>query len=136
MSAEFAIVADHANQALRVTMSGFFLQPDVDSFLREVHIKLDQLRCRPNEHLMLCDARGMKIQAKEIVQSFSAIVGHPRLRSKKLAFVNGTSLSRLQTKRLTDREGVCFFGCMTAAESWLFSDSGQSAAMASSAVSA
>ena len=127
MNAQFTNVADRANHTLRVTMSGFFQQADVEAFLRDIRMKLDQLRCGPNEHLMLCDARGMSIQMQHIVQSFAGIVGDPQLRSKRLAFVNGTSLSRLQTRRLTDREGVAFFNNMKEAETWLIHGSDQPA---------
>ena len=122
MNAKFEVVADHSMGALRVTMGGFFTPDDVMSFLREVNLKLDALHTRPNEHLMLCDARGMRIQAQDIVGAFAEIVGSPRLRSKRLAFVNGSSLSRLQTRRLTDRDGVSFFADLAEAEQWLFSE--------------
>lgn len=119
MNAEFEVVADHSRGTLRVTMGGFFTPADVAAFLREVNLKLDSLQTRPNEHLMLCDARGMSIQTQDIVGAFGQIVGSPRLRSKRLAFVNGSSLSRLQTRRLTDRDGVSFFTDITEAERWL-----------------
>jgi hypothetical protein len=122
MDAEFAIVADRSLGTLRVTMSGFFDHGSVEAFVRDVHLKLDQLGARPNEHLMLCDVRRMKIQTQDVVRLFSAIVGSPRLRSKRLAFVTGSSLSRLQAKRLTDRAGVLFFSDVAAAEEWLFDE--------------
>lgn len=61
----------------------------------------------------------LKIQAQDIVDAFSRVVGHPRFRSQRLAFVTGSSLSRLQTRRLADREGGEFFGAVADAEAWL-----------------
>lgn len=125
MAAEFSTDVDHAKGALRVTMSGFFSPDDVAAFVSDVHAKLDQLGSRPNDHLMLCDVRAMKIQAQEIVSLFSTVVGAPRLRSKRLAFVTGSSLSRQQARRLTNRPGVSFFGDVAAAEEWLFDESSE-----------
>lgn len=120
MDAEFTTIVDRPNGTLRVTLGGFFSHADVAAFVFDLHLKLDLLRCGPNEHLMLCDVRAMKIQTQDIVSVFSTVVGAPRLRSKRLAFVTGSSLSRLQAKRLTHRPGVSFFSDVADAENWLF----------------
>lgn len=132
MSAEFSVIADRARGALRVTMAGFFTPADVEAFAMEVHAKLAQLGLPANQHLMLCDVRKMRIQTQEIVGAFSNIVGHPRFRSKRLAFITGSSLSRLQAKRLGNREGVAYFSDALEGENWLFDDQ-HSAAIAASA---
>ena len=122
MCAEFNIIADINRGALRVTMGGFFSHADVTAFLAEVHAKLGQLRMAPNTHLMLCDVRTMKIQSQDIVAAFGQIVGDPRSRSKRLAFVTGSSLSRLQAKRLSNRDGIAYFADLSEAEDWLFDE--------------
>lgn len=120
MKAEYAIVIDRPHGALHVSMGGFFTQADVEAFLLEVYAKLDALGLPQNAHLMLCDVREMKIQTQKIVGAFSQVVGNPRSRSKRLAFVTGSSLSRLQARRLTQREGVAYFSDMAEARGWLF----------------
>lgn len=120
MNAEFSVLVDRRRGALRVSMGGFFGPADVARFAEEVQCKLALLGLAPNAHLMLCDVRQMKIQAQDIVAAFSQIVGNPRYRSKRLAFVTGSSLSRLQAQRLPAREGVAYFGDLAAAEAWLF----------------
>ncbi|UZK67810.1 hypothetical protein [Sphingomonas sp. M1-B02] len=106
-------------------MGGFFSHADVVEFVHDLNLNLDRLGRGPNEHLMLCDVQRMKIQTQDVVRLFSSVVGAPRLRSKRLAFVTGSSLSRLQAKRLTNRPGVSFFSDLALAEEWLLNDSGR-----------
>ncbi|MDO6414321.1 hypothetical protein Q4F19_07995 [Sphingomonas sp. BIUV-7] len=77
------------------------------------------LGCLPNQHLTICDIRGMAIQSQEAVGRFSQLVGTEKVRSRKLAFVTTKSLARIQARRLTDRREVEFFDTIVAAEVWL-----------------
>jgi hypothetical protein len=120
MEAKFAICADDRRDALLITMSGFFRPSDVEAFTQDLRAARSRLSCLANQHLTLCDVRQMKIQSQEIVAAFAQVVGASGLRSRKLAFVTGSSLARLQAKRLTDREGVRFFSDPNEAEHWLF----------------
>jgi hypothetical protein len=54
-----------------------------------------------------------------------AMTRDPTLRSRRMAFVVGMSLSRQQMRRLPEpgREGVGYFSERAAAEAWLFEDS-------------
>lgn len=121
MPGSFSISVDRSNSALLIAMSGFFDQDEVAAFVTVLNLKLDQLRCGANEHLTLCDVSAMSIQTQDIVAAFSRVVGNGPLRSKKLAFVTGSSLARMQTQRLTGREGVRFFTDVDTAKEWLFS---------------
>lgn len=104
---------------VRMEMGGFFSEDDIRAFRQVLDLKLRALRCPPNAHLSLVDVRAMKIQRQEIVAAFAGLVGHPEVRSKRLAFVTGSSLARMQTRRLTDRPGVAFFTDIAQAEAWL-----------------
>ncbi|MCE7798129.1 hypothetical protein LWE61_16425 [Sphingobium sufflavum] len=57
----------------------------------------------------MVEITGMSIQSQDIGQPFSAFMAMPGIRSRKLAFVCGTGLSRLPASRLTDRDSVDFF---------------------------
>jgi hypothetical protein len=120
MTAEYTIAADKRKATLRITMGGFFGMSDVDAFARDVAIRLADMNTKPNEHLILCDLRRMKIQAQETVAAFGGLAGSADLRSRRLAVVTGTSLVRTQAMRLTDRRRVSFFDNIDAAERWLF----------------
>lgn len=119
LGAQFSISVEPQANLVRIEMGGFFSQGDMAAFQAMLESKVETLDCPPNEHLTLCDVSAMKIQTQEMVGAFSQIVGHPKFRSKRLAFVTGASLARLQTRRLTNRDGVEFFMHLTAAEAWL-----------------
>jgi hypothetical protein len=119
IAAHFSIMVDPDLDLIRVDMGGFFSEADIEAFRSTLDARMAMLLCGPNEHRMLCDTSAMRIQAQEIVGGFAKIVGHPKYRSKRLAFVVGGSLARGQTRRLTDRDGVEHFGDRASAEAWL-----------------
>lgn len=75
--------------------------------------------CAANQHLTLCDIRGMDIQSQERVEEFSQLVGSDAVRSRRLAFVTAKSLARLQARRLSSRAGLEFFSDPESACAWL-----------------
>jgi len=124
MPATFTIAVDAPRHLIAITMSGFFLSEDVEAYaiaLRKAH---GLLTCPPNQHLTLADTVGMRIQTREVIEAFARQVRDPVLRSRRLAFVVGTSLARQQVRRLPDpeREGVGYFDDRSAAEEWLMQD--------------
>ncbi|WP_218000369.1 hypothetical protein [Sphingomonas soli] len=127
MSAEFSIEADPARDLIRIRMSGFFTQADIQAFLaarREEHAKL---HCGPNQHLTLNDVRDMKIQSQEMVDAFREILADPHFQSRRLAFVVSPTLARTQLVRaLDDRYARCFEDSW-AAEAWLNLNSAEAA---------
>lgn len=121
MDAKYEIAAEPERDLVRMTMSGFFSLGDVARLDRERLGAYSRLTCRPNDHLTICDVSGMKIQSQDVVAAFTRMASDPRYASRKLAFVTGSSLARMQTRRVTDREDVAYFTDMREAESWLFS---------------
>lgn len=119
MSAEYSISVDPSRDLVRIRMSGFFTQADIESFLaarREAHV---QLTCPANAHLTLNDIRDMKIQSQEIVESFRAMLAAPEYRSRRLAFIVSSTLALSQLGRaLAGRHARCFDD-PAAAEHWL-----------------
>jgi hypothetical protein len=128
MDGHFSFRVDRAASLVRITMSGLFTRADVAAFVearREAHAMLD---CAPNRHLTLNDMRGLKIQPQEIVAEFREMLGAPRYRSRKLAFVVGATLARAQLMRaLAGRRPHCF-ETIEAAEAWLFAEAEDAAA--------
>lgn len=117
MRAEFTIVPDRHNNLMRVKLAGFFTQQDVASFANAYREGLGQLN--GYGHLTLADIREMAIQAQDIVIAFADFMASPTTRSRKLAFICGSTLARLQAQRLTTRADVQFFQSAFAAEAWL-----------------
>jgi len=119
MSAEYTIAADKRRATVRVTMSGFFGMGDVQAFASDLSITLANMDTKPNEHLMLCDLRQMKIQPQETVAAFGNLAAIAAFQSRRLAVITGKSLVRTQAMRLTDRRRVSFFDTVDSAERWL-----------------
>ncbi|WP_156358368.1 hypothetical protein [Sphingobium sp. Leaf26] len=117
MDVDFDIVPDPRHNMMRVRMTGFFDQEQVRQFAAAYRSALAGLTS-PG-HLTLVDITAMKIQAQDVVAAFSGLLAAPDVRSRKLAFLCGSTLARLQAQRLTDRDGVCFFEDPVAAERWL-----------------
>lgn len=117
MRADFDIVTDRTNNLVKVKLSGFFTVKDVARFSIAYR---DALRHVANHgHVTLADIRDMAIQAQDIVAAFSDFMASPAIRSRKLAFVCGSTLARLQAQRLTARDNVQFFQSALLAETWL-----------------
>ncbi len=119
MSANFSIAVEPMSSLVRVRMGGFYSDVDVAAFTAELTGRMRALQCAANQHSMLCDVSEMNIQSQEVVGMFSKVVGHPKFRSRLLAFVTGSTLASMQAQRLTSREGVKFFSQVDEAERWL-----------------
>jgi hypothetical protein len=75
--ARFRVEPDTARGVTYITLSGFFLLPDVAAFDREWAQAHRLLRCAPNAHLTLCDISDMSIQSQDVVNAFTTIVRDP-----------------------------------------------------------
>ena len=128
MSAEYSISVEPARDLVRIRMSGFFTADDIAGFLAARDEAHSQLRCGPNEHLTLNDLRDMKIQARDIVDSFRDMLAAPQYRSRRLAFVMGPTLARTQLFRALDRRFARCFEDPWTAEAWLLTGEEQQAA--------
>lgn len=122
MDARFSFEVDPARDLVRISMAGLFSRQDIEDFAaarREAHRRL---RCAPNAHLTLNDLRGLKIQSQETVAAFRDMLAAPGYRSRRLAFVAGPTLARMQLLRALDgRDARCFDDPITA-EAWLLRD--------------
>jgi hypothetical protein len=120
MSGFFSIRVDPVHNIVRIRMSGFFTAEDIEAFLAERARAHRQLRCGPNEHLTLNDVSEMKIQSQEIVEAFREMLAAPEYRSRRLAFVSGSTLARGQLLRAATGRNVRCFDDAASAEAWLF----------------
>jgi len=119
MQGWFRIEADRRASLIRLTMGGFFDSATIGDMRAQLVTAIGSLTCPPNEHLTLCDIRGMDIQTQDRVEEFSRLVGSDDVRSRRLAFVTARSLARLQAKRLSARADVEFFSDLESAHDWL-----------------
>lgn len=119
MDAHFSIVIEPERCLVHIIMGGFFSNEDVSDFREELTERLYRLGCSPNDHVTLCDVSAMKIQTQDMVVVFSNVLGDPVFRSRKLAFVTGSTLARMQTRRLSNREGIAYFTDVDEGRTWL-----------------
>ena len=123
MNTHFSFEVDRSRNLVKIRMSGLFSLDDIAAFIearREAHA---ELHCPPNAHVTLNDIRGMKIQPQETVAAFQAMLAAPEYRSRRLAFIVPTTLTRNQLMRaLASRGGGRSFEDPEAAEAWLFEE--------------
>lgn len=119
MQASFDFAVDADKSLVRITMSGFFDARDVAGFVQARDLAHQRLVCAPNAHCTLVDIRGMAIQSQEAVAHFRAVLAQPSTRSRRLAFVFGASLARMQVMRAAAGRNARFFSDLAEAEAWL-----------------
>ena len=122
MNANFCFDVDPARDLVIITLGGFFSRADVDAFLAARVAAHARLRCGPNQHVTLADVRAMQIQAQDIVTAWGDVLSGAAYRSRKLAFVQASSLARMQLQRAAAMRDVRYFTAVAEAEAWLFED--------------
>jgi hypothetical protein len=130
MKPSYEITIDPPRGLLRITVSGFLSFDDLTGILVEKERALARLGLRPNRHLTLCDFSSCKLQSQDVVQLCRAAIADPRYMARRIVFVIGSSLARMQLRRMLERDDAKFFETMEAAEAWLFDVARQDARVA------
>jgi hypothetical protein len=128
MDAAFSITADPARDLVVMRLTGFFTPADLERFVAERRIVHGTLRCGPNRHLTLADTSRISIQSQEMVARFGAMLADPAYRSRRLAFVTGSSLARMQLQRAIGSRDAQVFTDEREAMAWLFAAEASAAA--------
>jgi hypothetical protein len=130
MNPTYEIMIEPARKLLRVTLSGFFEERDVESLEAAKIAALGRLGLAPNQHLTLVDVSSCKLQPQDVVRAVQSAINDPRYMAKRIAVVIGTSPARMQVRRVLLRDDAAFFDTTEAAETWLFQalETGQAAA--------
>ena len=104
--ASFTIELDPSRDLVRIRLSGFFSVDDVGRFQAELQLAHRRLGCgRGGGPLTINDISGMAIQSQDVVARWSAFLADPAHRSRRLAFVVGSTLARVQLQRAIG--GLC-----------------------------
>lgn len=128
MSGYFSIQIDSQHRLLRVCMSGFYAIEDVERYHAAVDEASIALGGPPSRQRMICDVTEMRIQAQEVVAAFQQVMGDPKYRARKVAFVVATSLARMQVQRVAGGRETKQFDNAEDALTWLDSAEGQASA--------
>ena len=111
MAYSFEFIADPRRGIVEIQMSGFFAEEAVPSIAPGMADALRQLYCKPNHHMTLVDVTGCQIQSQEVVTQFQKLVTNPAFRSRRLAFVTGSSMIKMQLRRfISDDSYARIFG--------------------------
>ena len=118
--ASFTIELDPSRDLVRIRLSGFFSMNDVGCFQDELRLAHRRLGCgRKGGPLTINDISDMAIQSQDVVTRWSAFLADPTHRSRRLAFVVGSTLARMQLQRVIGGRNAKVFTAADEAEQWL-----------------
>jgi len=119
MAASHSIDVDPRG-VVRYTLAGFFDQTSLASLRAERAAKLPLLETPPNQHVTLCDVSQCAIQLQEVLAILRTMLADPRWQARRLAFVVGGALARMQVRRVVPiMPNVRWFDDRPSAEAWL-----------------
>jgi hypothetical protein len=105
---------------VRYTLAGFFDPISLASLQAERAAKLSLLATPPNQHVTLCDVSQCVIQSQEALATLRAMLAEPQWQARRLAFVVGGALARMQVRRVIPSvPHVRWFDDVPSAEAWL-----------------
>lgn len=122
MTATHDIQLDPVRKLLTLTLTGFFDVSYVAQIRADIVEGIAKLGCPPNRHITLVNISDSKLQAQDSVAAFGDIITDPTIMSRRLAVVVGSSLARMQVRRIMKRDDAECFDNIAAARLWLFSD--------------
>ncbi len=121
--ASFSIDLDTPRDLVRIRLFGFFSVEDIARFQAELLLAHRRLGCaRKGGPLTINDVSGMAIQGQDVVARWGTFLADPAHRSRRLAFVVGSALARMQLQRVIGDRDARVFTDPAEAEQWLFAD--------------
>jgi hypothetical protein len=115
----FTITTEPRRKLVRIKVCGMLKVCDVADFLQQEHAAIRAMGCPVGHHFVLADLTDCPLQLQEIIAAFQKSMTSPQ-RAKRVAVAVGSSLSRMQARRLLQREEVAMFDTVAEAEKWLF----------------
>ena len=107
---------------------GMLTREQVEQLYREEHAAIAAMGCRLGEQICLVDLTDCKLQVQDVAAAFKEKQGDARIMARRLALYTGSSLARMQARRITDRANAELFETREQAEAWLFADEARAAA--------
>lgn len=117
----YTISTDPKHKVIRAQLSGFFSIQEVLEFGDSVQAAARSMGCRSGEHLLYVDTSKCALQAQDVVLAFQGLIQNAPLKSERIAIVTGSSLCRMQTRRILVRDKAVMFESPHDAEKWLLS---------------
>ncbi|AUW56733.1 hypothetical protein C1T17_00185 [Sphingobium sp. SCG-1] len=115
----YTFQADYTRKLIRAQLQGFFSVEEVAAFGADLQAAAATMVCRSGEHLLYVDTSQCALQAQDVVSAFQTLIGNLPLKAKRVAVITGSSLSRMQTRRILVRDQAMLFDHGEDAEHWL-----------------
>lgn len=119
----YSIQSDARRRLVTIKIVGLLTSEEVAQLYHEEHRLILEMGCRVGEHLALVDLTECKIQLQDVAAAFQKQITSSG-RAKRLAMFTGSSLARMQARRLMQRADADLFSTREEAEAWLFQDEG------------
>lgn len=120
MNGTYSIEIEPEIGFIRYTLAGFFDSVSLAALSEERLTKLRLLKRPGGLHVTLCDVSRCAIQSQETLAVLGAMFAQPEWPARRVAFVVGGALARMQVRRLVENvPNVEWFEDAASAEAWL-----------------
>ena len=116
----FSITTEPHRKLVRLSVKGMLTLEQVQELYRQEHEAIRAMGCNLGEQLVIVDLRECPLQLQDIVNAFQKSMESPA-KAQRLAMVTGTSLSKMQARRIMKRNDAALFDTIAEAEAWIFS---------------
>ncbi|PAX06700.1 hypothetical protein [Sphingomonas lenta] len=123
----YTITADPGRKLITIALQGMLTPEQVAALYRDEHLAIQRMGCRVGEHLALVDLTGCPLQIQDVASAFQRAMDGPG-KARRLALFTGSSLARMQIRRIMRRSDAALFETRAEAEAWLFADDARAAA--------
>ena len=115
----YSIASDSGRKLVTIKIIGMLTPEQVKTLYAEEHEAIRRMGCRLGEHYALVDLTECNLQLQDVATAFQKEM-NGSARAKRLALYTGSSLSRMQVRRITKREDAQIFATREEAIAWLF----------------
>ena len=121
LAARVDVSVDPVLNLVTYTLAGFLDADAVRQVGEAQAAAMTQLRCAKNGHVTMIDIAQCKIQPQDVIEAFRGMLEDPRYQGRKVAVVVGSSLARMQIRRVLHRDTVHYVETRAEARRWLLS---------------
>ena len=117
----YTVVPDPIHPLVRIHLSGFFDSAEVARFWREEQEVARAVLAQHGLYDLLIETPGGGPQGQEVLDAFRRIVTESPVKARRIAIVSGSTLLRMQIRRVFVSDTFQVFATTAEAEAWLTS---------------
>ncbi len=127
----FRFSIDPRRKLIRSWIEGFLTTDQVMEWSRQEQAAVATLGCTSGEFLLLVDTSRCAIQSQDVVATFQKIIATSKHKARRIAIMQGGSLTKMQTRRIiAGKDYIEHFSDTEEAEAWLFAEAPHAAGAA------